>query len=164
MEKHVAFGVKPGFKINPSLNVIYEELSRSYELEDDVKESFDFTLESWARQGVLLLNTALTVVKGHPNTHKQYWDFFTVEMMHQLAEHPDKENLVFMLWGKAAQTAFEPVARQAMLFQGKEHKVIKAPHPAAEVYGGGGAGFIGSNCFIKCNSYLEQYTEPINFI
>jgi len=62
----LAFGVREGFKINPSLRVIYKELCLEHGEEE--LPNFDFSLESWAKQGVLLLNTPLTVVKGHPNS------------------------------------------------------------------------------------------------
>jgi uracil-DNA glycosylase len=156
----LAFGVKPGFPVNPSLRIIYKEVCQSHDLEEI--PDFDFTLDSWAKQGVLLLNTSLTVIKGHPNTHEPYWNFFTRYMIELLACDSNKDGLVFMLWGSYAQKHFEPLAKGALIC-GKDHKIIKAAHPAAEVYGNMKAGFLGSNCFIKCNNFLDQFTTPINF-
>lgn len=154
----LAFGVKPGFTINPSLRIIYKEVCRSHDLEEI--PNFDFTLNSWATQGVLLLNTSLTVIKGHPNTHEPYWRFFTKSMIELLVK--EKDGVVFLLWGKFAQQAFEPIILKARELN-KDHKIIKAAHPAAEVYGSMKAGFLESNCFIKCNNFLDQFTTPINF-
>jgi uracil-DNA glycosylase len=156
----LAFGVKPGFTINPSLRIIYKEVCQSHGLEEI--PDFDFTLNSWAEQGVLLLNTSLTVIKGHPNTHEPYWKFFTQNMIDLLACASEKDGIVFMLWGKFAQNSFETIIKRAYVC-GKDHKIIKTAHPAAEVYGSMNAGFLGSNCFIKCNNFLDQYTTPINF-
>jgi uracil-DNA glycosylase len=161
----LAFGVNPSFNVNPSLRVIHNEVFTSHNLEDEInpeEKEFDFTLTNWASQGVLLLNNTLTVVKGNPNTHEPYWRFFTQDIVKQIAE--TKESVVFMLWGKFAVQAFEPIVKQAIEEHGKFHKIIKAPHPAAEVYGSMKAGFTGSNCFVKCNQFLDTFTTPIKWI
>lgn len=162
----LAFGVKEGFNINPSLRVIHNEVIQSHDLQDDFNNpepvEFDYTLTSWAKQGVLLLNNTLTVVKGHPNSHEPYWRFFTRDIVKQIAE--TKESVVFMLWGKFAVETFEPIVKEAIEVHNKYHKIIKAAHPAAEVYGSMKAGFTGSNCFIKCNQFLDNFTTPITWV
>ncbi len=121
--------------------------------------NFDFSLESWAKQGVLLLNTTLTVVKGHPNSHESLWRGFVDKMVGKMIQ--EKDNVVFLLWGKYAQNRFQDLIKSTNMNQSKSHVVITAPHPAAEVYGSMKAGFVGSNCFMKANDYLSQ---PINWI
>lgn len=152
----LAFGVKSGFTINPSLRVIYKEICNTYGVE--ALPDFDYSLESWAKQGVLLMNTTLTVVKGHPNTHEKAWKWFTSGMIAELCY--EKDNIVFLLWGKYAQDRFSNIiASHNMLFN-KTHVAIKSAHPAAEVYGNMKAGFLGSNCFEKANM---QLAEPIDW-
>jgi uracil-DNA glycosylase len=121
--------------------------------------NFDFSLESWAKQGVLLLNTTLTVVKGHPNSHESLWRGFVDKMVGKMIQ--EKDNVVFLLWGKYAQNRFDSLVKSTNMYYGKSHVVITAPHPAAEVYGSMKAGFVGSNCFMKANDYLAQ---PIDWI
>jgi len=153
----LAFGVKPGFKINPSLKVIYKELCLEYG-EEEIPD-FDYSLEHWAKQGVLLLNTTLTVVKGHPNSHENLWKGFVDGMIKRMTRQQD--NVVFLLWGKYAQNRFKPIIDNANLLDAKSHVIITAPHPAAEVYGSMKAGFIGSNCFMKANDNLST---PIDWV
>lgn len=154
----LAFGVRPGFKINPSLRVIYKELCLEYGEEE--LPNFDFSLEHWAKQGVLLLNTTLTVVKGHPNSHESLWRGFVDKMVTKMVR--EKDNVVFLLWGKYAQNRFEALVKGTNMYDGKSHVVITAPHPAAEVYGSMKAGFVGSNCFMKANDNLSTPIDWIN--
>jgi uracil-DNA glycosylase len=154
----LAFGVREGFKINPSLRVIYKELCMEYGEED--LPDFNFSLESWAKQGVLLLNTTLTVVKGHPNSHENLWKGFVDGMIKEMLE--EKDNVVFLLWGKYAQNRFEHLIKNSNMNSGKSHVIITAPHPAAEVYGSMKAGFIGSNCFMKANDNLSSPIDWVN--
>lgn len=147
----LAFSVRNGFKINPSLRVIYKELCMEHEEEE--LEGFDYTLESWAKQGVLLLNTTLTVVKGHPNSHESLWRGFVDGMVREMLK--EKDNVVFLLWGKYSQSRFDAMIKESNM-EGKSHVVIAAPHPAAEVYGSMKAGFLGSYCFTKVNNYLPD--------
>ncbi len=153
----LAFSVRNGFKINPSLRVIYKELCLEHGEEE--LPNFDFSLENWAKQGVLLLNTTLTVVKGHPNSHEGLWKGFVDGMMDKMIS--EKDNVVFLLWGKYAQNRFKSMIESANMQQGKSHVIITAPHPAAEVYGSMKAGFVGSNCFMKANDNLSN---PIDWI
>jgi len=154
----LAFGVREGFKINPSLRVIYKELCLEHGEEE--LPNFDFSLESWAKQGVLLLNTTLTVVKGHPNSHENLWKGFVDAMMRNMIRF-HKDDVVFLLWGKYAQNRFKAMIEASNNYDGKSHVIITTAHPAAEVYGSMKAGFVGSNCFMKANDNLST---PINWI
>jgi len=156
----LAFGVRKGYSINPSLRVIYKELCMENEV-DEIPD-FDFSLESWAKQGVLLLNTTLTVIKGHPNSHENLWKGFVDGMINTVV-HDYKDNLVFLLWGKYAQTRFKGMIEHANNTKGTMHVIITSPHPAAEVYGSMKAGFIKGNCFIKANNILNSPIDWVNY-
>lgn len=158
----LAFATNNG-KMPPSLRNIVRELSDSYGV--DVGTDFDTSLEHWAKQGVLLLNTSLTVREKDANSHKDIWDGFTVQVLKRIiANH---QNIVFVGWGKEAAnlitktyiTQDKPVMS---LFpeDTTSHYVLTAPHPAAEGYSGGKAGFFGCNHFLKINQYLS---DPIDF-
>jgi uracil-DNA glycosylase len=103
-------------------------------------------LESWARQGVLLLNTCLTVEDGNANSHAgQGWETFTDAIIKAVSARPDG-NVVFMLWGKPAQT-------KSKLIQSSKHLILEAPHPSPlSVF----RGFFGCKCFSAANAYLEK--------
>jgi uracil-DNA glycosylase len=154
----LAFSVRNGYTINPSLRVIYKELCLEHG-EDELPD-FDFSLEHWAKQGVLLLNTTLTVVKGHPNSHESLWKGFVDGMVKELVR--EKDNVVFLLWGKYAQNRFKALIEGTNMYDGKSHVVITSPHPAAEVYGSMKAGYIGSNCFMKANDNLAYPIDWVN--
>lgn len=108
-------------------------------------------LESWAKQGVLLLNAVLTVEEGNTNTHKDKgWEKFTdriIELVNDECEH-----VVFVLWGAYAQ-------KKEVLIDASKHLIIKDPHPSPlSAY----RGFWGSKPFSKINTYLEtKGKEPI---
>jgi len=160
----LAFATNNG-KLSPSLRVIVKELFESNRMNADPK--FDTSLEHWARQGVLLLNTSLTVREKEPNSHKKLWEGFTLEVLKRIrSKH---KNIVFVGWGKEAKAlldgmvSHQPEEPTLSLFPEEEeaHWVLTAPHPAAESYSGGKAGFYGCNHFVKINEYLAN---PINFL
>ena len=107
--------------------------------------NFDPTLESWANQGVLLFNTALTVEKGKAGSHVHLWNEFTKEVITRLSLI--KNNIIFVLWGKKAQD-------YAKYIEG-DNKILMAPHPAAESYSGGKAGFFTCRHFSHINNILD---------
>ncbi len=146
----LAFSVQKGVVVPPSLLNIYKELS------EDIA---GFTapahgcLTSWAQQGVLLLNTVLTVRAHQANSHADYgWETFTDRVIAQLDAH--REHLVFMLWGGHAQ-------RKAAFVDTQRHLVLKAPHPSPlSAY----RGFFGCRHFSQANAYLQQHgLTPINW-
>ena len=138
----LSFSVKPGERIPPSLLNIYKEL------ETDIK---GFTrphhgyLASWASQGVLLLNSVLTVREGEAASHQgRGWERFTDRAIHLLAEK--RENIAFVLWGAYAQ-------KKGGFISPKKHLVLQGPHPSPL---SASRGFFGSKPFSQINKYLKK--------
>jgi uracil-DNA glycosylase len=129
-------------RIPPSLKIITRELQAQY---DYVPDEFDYSLEHWAKQGVLLLNTALTVVKGNPASHIHLWSWWTPRILMKLSQ--SNSNIIFVLWGKQAQSYSKYIQSQ---------NILKSAHPAAEAYSGGKAGFFGNGHFLKINEMLDE--------
>jgi uracil-DNA glycosylase len=141
----LAFSVPQGIKVPPSLVNIYKELESDLGLPRPAHGN----LENWARQGVLLLNNALTVEAGQAGSHQQRgWEAFTDAAVRAVAARP--EPTVFLLWGSHAQ---KKAARVPELVDGP-HLVLKAPHPSPlSAY----AGFFGSKHFSQANAFLEAH-------
>ena len=126
----LAFSVAPGVKIPPSLRNIFKEMGKTN------VESGDLTY--LAKQGVLLINTTLTVQIGKPNSHSIIWKGFTKNLIKNLSEKVDTP-IVFMLWGNHAKKMEEVID--------KKHIILKASHPSPlSVYRGG---WFGTNHFAK---------------
>lgn len=137
----LAFSVQPHVKPLPgSLRNIYKEL------ETDVGTKRDNgDLTKWAEQGVLLLNTILTVTEGNPGSHAGLgWEALTDEAIHKLSLH--RENLVFVLWGRKAQ-------EKAPIIDSSKHLILRAAHPSPL---SARNGFFGSKPFSRINAYLKQ--------
>lgn len=136
----LSFSVKPGVAIPPSLLNIYKEL------EDELSLYIPNNgyLKKWAKQGVLMLNTVLTVRAHNANSHKGIgWEEFTDAAIMALNEL-DKP-IVYMLWGSNARS-------KAKMLNNKKQLVLEAPHPSPlSSY----RGFFGCNHFIKCNEFLK---------
>jgi uracil-DNA glycosylase len=145
----LAFSVRDGIKTPPSLQNIYIELKS--DLGYDVPDSGN--LQKWAERGVFLLNTVLTVRKSEANSHrKRGWEEFTDSVIETISR--EKEGVVFILWGKPAQS------KEALIDTSK-HFVLKAPHPSPL---SAFRGFFGSKPFSKANNYLKSRGEtPINW-
>jgi len=146
----LSFGVytEMGVKVPPSLKTIIKELESDL---DVLCLEFDHSLEGWAKQGVLMLNTALTVVEGQTNSHLKSWNPFTMQVIDAINRKND--NVVYILLGKTAQTYEKYLDEYAT-------RVIKAPHPASDAQ----SGFYGSKIFSKCNSILYMLEkEEINW-
>lgn len=141
----LCFSVQPGVPPPPSLLNIYKELNSDLGIRP-VRHGF---LEHWARQGVLLLNSVLTVEKGRPASHQgKGWERFTdrvVRLVNQKAEP-----VVFMLWGAYAQ-------RKAGFADATHHLVLKAAHPSPL---SAHNGFLGCRHFSKANGFLEEHGLP----
>tara|TARA_R110002072_G_scaffold64203_5_gene159785 strand:- start:131342 stop:132022 length:681 start_codon:yes stop_codon:yes gene_type:complete len=137
----LSFSVTTGMKIPPSLRNIYKEL----ETDLNIKAPNHGCLESWAKQGVLLLNNVLTVEKSKAGAHqKKGWEQFTEFVMRTINEK--KDNIVFILWGGPAQ-------KKAKLLDDKRHFLLMSPHPSPlSSY----RGFFGSRPFSKCNEFLKS--------
>ena len=148
----LAFSVQPGVKVPPSLVNIYKELESDLGLPRPVHGN----LEHWARQGVLLLNNALTVEAGQAGSHqKRGWEEFTDAAVRAVAAQA--EPAVFLLWGSHAQ---KKAARVPELSNGP-HLVLEAPHPSPlSAYNG----FFGCRHFSKANAFLEAHgRSPIDW-
>ncbi|NBK46492.1 uracil-DNA glycosylase [Staphylococcus delphini] len=144
----LAFSVQPGAKFPPSLRNMYQELA------DDIGcQRTSPHLQDWAREGVLLLNTVLTVRQGQAHSHKDIgWEIFTNEIIQAISDH--KKGVVFVLWGRPAQ-------QKERLIDTSRHYVIKSPHPSPL---SAHRGFFGSKPYSKTNAYLEaQGLAPIHW-
>jgi uracil-DNA glycosylase len=145
----LSFSVRKGIKIPPSLRNIFKEL------ESDLKvshpESGDLT--KWAEQGVLLLNTVLTVEKDKAHSHsKQGWENFTDKTISIISQNCD--HVVFILWGKPAQ-------EKVKLINQNKHLVLQSVHPSPlSSY----RGFFGSRPFSTANDWLiKHHRAPVNW-
>lgn len=145
----LSFSVKPGVKIPPSLRNMFKEMKEDIGCEIPGNG----TLTKWADQGVMMLNTVLTVRQGEANSHRgKGWEIFTDEVIRKLSAR--KEPVIFVLWGKPAQLKKE-------LIDLERHDVIEAPHPSPL---SASRGFFGSKPYSKVNSLLQKRGEtPIDF-
>lgn len=146
----LSFSVKPGVVVPPSLRNMYKELA------DDIGCPIPEhgTLTKWAQQGVLLLNTVLTVRQGQAHSHKnQGWEQFTDVIIERLAKRP--EPMIFVLWGKPAQQKIKIIAAHS------QHRILTAPHPSPL---SAHRGFFGSKPYSQINEQLEAWGQsPINW-
>jgi len=140
----LSFSVKSDNKLPPSLQNIYKELKDDLKIDPPANGD----LSSWAKQGVLLLNSVLTVEQGKPGSHaKKGWETFTDSVIKLISDK--KENVVFILWGAYAQKRGELIDRN-------KHLVIESAHPSPfSVL----RGFYGSKPFSKTNAYLKEHGE-----
>lgn len=138
----LSFSVNRGIKIPPSLMNIYKELINDI---DGFVMPEHGDLSHWAKQGILLLNTVLTVQQGQAHSHAQLgWEHYTDRVIQCLNQH--KQGLVFILWGAHAQKKGQQIDRA-------QHCVLMAPHPSPlSAY----RGFFGCRHFSQTNRYLTQ--------
>lgn len=142
----LAFSSKNKVNLPPSLRMIKKELLRAYGTDNPKQGS----LESWAKQGVFLLNSILTVEDKKPNSHRgRGWEIFTDTTISALNSINDRK-LIFLLWGREAQKKVE-------LIQGNGHIVLKNGHPSPA---NALSDFYGSDCFVKVNYFLKARKEP----
>lgn len=145
----LCFSVAPGVPAPPSLQNIFKELKR--DLNIDIPGHG--CLQHWAEQGVLLLNTSLTVEQASAGSHaKVGWQHFTDQVIEQVSRH--REHLVFMLWGAHAQS-------KERLIDPSKHLILKSVHPSPlSAY----RGFIGNGHFSRANKFLQQHDlTPIDW-
>ena len=138
----LSFSVPDGVDIPPSLKNMYKEL----QTETGIPPKNSGNLIGWARQGVLLLNTVLTVRAHQPNSHKgQGWETFTDSIIKKISDK--KENVVFLLWGGNARS------KKPLIDQNK-HLILECAHPSPlSAYNG----FFGCGHYVKTNEYLEKF-------
>ncbi|MDP1521267.1 uracil-DNA glycosylase [Porticoccus litoralis] len=145
----LCFSVMPGIEIPPSLRNIYQELHSDL----GFKSPSHGCLAHWAEQGVLLLNSTLTVEQGNAGAHQgRGWEEFTDRAIHEL--NARRDGLVFLLWGSYAQ-------KKGAFIDCSRHLVLKAPHPSPlSAY----RGFFGCHHFSRANEYLRQHGKnPIDW-
>lgn len=145
----LCFSVAPGVRVPPSLRNIFQELR------DDVNVPIPSSgdLRPWALEGVLLLNTLLSVERGKPSSHAgKGWELFTDTILQTLNDQ--KENLVFLLWGSHARS-------KSSLISTDRHCILTAPHPSPF---SADKGFFGCRHFSKANQYLISHgKQPIDW-
>lgn len=146
----LAFSIASGKAVPPSLRNIYKELHADV---PGFKIPLHGHLIQWAHQGVLLLNTTLTVREHQAGSHqKKGWEFFTDAVIRVLST--EKTGLVFLLWGRSAQG-------KSALIDARKHLVLTAAHPSPL---SAHLGFLGCRHFTKTNAYLRsQGLEPIQW-
>jgi len=136
----LAFSVEGGVPIPPSLKNIFKEIKEDIKEEPPISGDLSF----WADQGVLLLNSVLTVEMANPASHAEKgWEMFTDRIIHILNL---KKNIVFLLWGSYAQ-------KKGSIIDDKKHKILTAPHPSPL---SAHRGFFGCRHFSKANDYLTK--------
>lgn len=137
----LAFSVPDGIRCAPSLRNIIKEVERSCGAK---RSSTDLT--DWAQQGVLLLNTALTVREGCPGSHISAWKSFTTRVMQHITTN--SRNVVYMLWGSHAHS-------YANMIDNDNNLVLKSIHPSPLASRSGS--FVGNGHFEKANEYLQKF-------
>lgn len=139
----LSFSVLKGVRRPPSLDNIFKELYSDL----GVKRTNN-NLSDWAKQGVLLLNSIMTVIKDKPLSHKSRgWEIFTDNIIKYLNDR--EKPVVFILWGSYARSKKE-------LITNKRHLIIESAHPSPL---SASRGFFGSKPFSKCNAFLKQHGE-----
>ena len=144
----LSFSVKEGVRMPPSLLNIFKELENDLGIKRTKSD-----LTDWAKEGALLLNSIMTVVKDTPLSHKNKgWEIFTDTIISKLNER--EEPVIFLLWGSFARSKKE-------LITNKRHKIIESVHPSPL---SAHRGFFGSKPFSKINNYLSEIgKEEINW-
>ena len=139
----LCFSVNKDVKIPPSLRNIFKELKEDLNIERDNTD-----LSDWALQGILLLNTILTVEKDKPFSHKNLgWNYFTDNIINKINQK--KESVIFVLWGNAAR-------EKKKLITNKNHIIIESAHPSPLSYT---RGFKNSKPFSKINKILKEQNK-----
>jgi len=150
----LCFSVRKGNKVNPSLKNMFKALH-----EQGIHIPQDHgSLEDWTEEGVLLLNTALTVTEGQANSHRSLWSTFTNMLVDYILKRTDK--VVWFLWGKQAQTLIKRIKSE----KGKTFHILACPHPSPLA----GTRFVDYHHenpqFQQCNLWLmQQERKPINW-
>lgn len=162
-----SYATKEGI-LNTDLTTITTEITRSG-VDMMMKHEWE-SLKHWREQGVFLLNMALTVETGQAGSHLRVWEEFTKEVVKHLSK---QQGCIWLLWGKRAQDLIPCIANGFNVGKyslenlidvpavPEYNYILGTPHPAAEAYAGGNAGFIGSQCFVKTNRVLNSLKSPV---
>lgn len=150
----LCFSVQPGIDPPPSLQNIYKEIADDIEGGQSARSFSSGCLTGWAEQGVLLLNSVLTVERGRAASHQgKGWEEFTDKIIEILSSQA--ESLVFLLWGSYAQ-------RKGSVIDTHKHLLLQSPHPSPL---SAHRGFFGNRHFSQCNDYLlSKGKEPIDWL
>ncbi|WP_185864928.1 uracil-DNA glycosylase [Blattabacterium cuenoti] len=144
----LAFSVLNGTPFPPSLKNIFREIKNCFK---DYQLPKSGSLVNWAKQGVLLLNSILTVRKGSPGSHKNLgWEIFTDQIIYNISIR--KKNIVFLLWGKYAKN------KENFIKNIKNHFVLKTTHPSPF---SANLGFIGCKHFLMVNEFLKEKKKSV---
>jgi uracil-DNA glycosylase len=141
----LAFSVNDSIKIPPSLQNIFKEIDNSFEREYQSRDSGNLTF--WAKQGILLLNTTLTVRQSKPNSHVKIWKGFTQKIIDYILE--EQENIIFMLWGNNAKSL---VSGKGKILE--KHHIYQSVHPSPLSANRGG--WFHQKMFAKVNQKLLE--------
>ncbi len=145
----LSFSVQDDVKIPPSLKNIFQELKYEY---NDFIIPVNGNLTKWAEQGVLMLNSSLTVIENKPNSHQSIWTPFTNIIIKKISEK--NNGCVFMLWGNDAK---KYIKKKTIDIQ--KHYILEASHPSPLSANKGG--WFGNNHFKLTNQYLELHNKKI---
>ena len=153
----LSFSVNKDIKIPPSLKNIYKEIVSDLGMVPNSEEFNHGNLEHWAKQGILLLNTSLTVIESKPNSHSKWWRPYTNLILKHIVEN--SENVIFMLWGNNAKKIKKLFSNELL----KKHYFLEATHPSP--LGANKGGWFNCKHFSKCNEILEKLGKyKINWI
>lgn len=149
----LSFAVNPDTKLPPTLRNIFKELAMEYNLEPNSARA-NISLEAWFKQGVLLLNSTLTVLKDQANSLSHIgWQSVTDKIIQHLSEQ--NEHLVFILWGNFARS-------KKPLINAEKHLILESVHPSPL---SASRGFFGCDHFKLTNQYLQEHQiTPINWL
>lgn len=137
----LSFSVPTGVRPPPSLQNIYKEISSDL----GIKNAYNGCLDGWAKQGVFLLNSILTVESGMPASHSKIgWETFTDEVIRKISEN--KSGVIFLLWGNFARS-------KRNLIDASKHTILESPHPSPF---SAHSGFMGCKHFSKTNEKLKM--------
>lgn len=142
----MSFSVNKSVKFPKSLSTIFRALYKNYQI--TFPDHGDLT--RWAKQGILLLNTSLTVFKGHPNSHQKFWSEYTDGLIKEISDkYP---NIIFMLWGNFAKS-------KKKFIDENKHLILEWSHPAAR-----DNSFVNCTHFLVANNYLKEKNKtPIDW-
>lgn len=147
----LSMGIKPGDRVPPTLKMLNESLKKEYGNEIE-----DLTLESWAKQGILLLNSALTVEKGKPGSHTSMWKNYIINVLRRIAQV--KPEVIWVALGKHSKDILEEIGEV-----NRENKIV-APHPMVAIYSGDPDTFLRHKIFTRINEKLKTNNlNPIKF-
>lgn len=157
----LSFAVNKDIDIPPSLKIIHKEI-----IAEGITSIADRTLEAWFKQGVFLLNSALTVQNGVSGSHLNYWHWFTKDVIKIISIQGN--NPIWLMWGAKAKGYIgfiHSYYKWHNTFKGNSYNyVLEADHPAAETYPSSKYKFSGCNHFVLCNNILREMNKsPINW-